>query len=258
MVTSVSLQPENNPLINMTMNDQKLFDKYGREVSLSGRTGSAIGTQLMRKVYNWMALALIVTGLTAYYVATHFAREMMSGGTMLIFIILELAVVFILSARIQKLSFQTAGLMFLAYSVLNGITLSYIFLLYTAQSISSAFFIAAGTFVAMSLVGYFTKKNLSNLGGYLLMALIGLIIAMVVNMFVRNSMFDLIISCIGVLVFVGLTAYDTQKIKQLALEYGNDVNEQTQKIALMGSLMLYLDFINLFLYLLRLLGRSNN
>lgn len=144
------------------------------------------------------------------------------------------------------------------YSVLNGVTLSSIFLVYTMTSITSVFFITAGTFAAMALYGATTKKDLSKFGSLLFMALLGLIIATVVNMFVRSSGFSLIISYVGVLLFVGLTAWDTNQIKNALQNYAMDLSEGSQKIALLGALNLYLDFINLFLYLLRIFGRSDN
>lgn len=215
---------------------------------------------LMRKVYAWMSLALIVTGLTAAYVANNFAAvSMLTGGSFWILMIAEIALVIAITAGINRLSFMTAGLLFILYSILNGVTMSFIFAVYTQSSIASTFFITAGTFAAMSLVGFFTKKDLSGMGKILFMALIGLIIASVVNMFMQSPAIYWITSYAGVLIFVGLTAWDTQKIKQMFLAYGYEVNEQTQKLALLGSLTLYLDFINLFLYLLRIFGnRSNN
>ena len=147
--------------------------------------------------------------------------------------------------------------MFILYSLLTGVSLSTIFLAYTESSIATTFLITAGTFGTMSLVGFVTKKDLSKLGGILLMALIGLIIATVVNIFLVSDTLGWIINYVGVLIFVGLTAYDTQKIKQMMREYGTDINEQTQKMALMGSLSLYLDFINMFLYLLRIFGNRD-
>ncbi|HEY9544015.1 Bax inhibitor-1/YccA family protein, partial [Prevotella sp.] len=162
-----------------------------------------------------------------------------------------------LSARINKMSLTTATLSFLLYSVLNGVTMSIIFLAFTASSIATTFYITAGTFGAMALYGYVTKTDLSKFGSLLRMALLGLIIALVVNIFLRNSMFDMIISGIGVLIFTGLTAYDSQKIKE-ALAMSEDGGEATQKIALMGALTLYLDFINLFIYLLRFFGKGND
>jgi FtsH-binding integral membrane protein len=212
---------------------------------------------LMRKVYLWMTLALVITGFTAYYVATSETLMMALFTNQILFwglIIAEFALVIGVSAAINKLSLTTATLMFILYSVINGALLSYIFVLYTASSISTVFFITAGTFAAMAIVGYTTKTDLSSLGKILLMALIGLIIATVVNIFIKSSGFDMIISYIGVLIFVGLTAYDSQKIKQMLLQ-APDAGEGAQKIALLGALSLYLDFINLFIYLLRIFGK---
>ena len=213
----------------------------------------------MRKVYLWMTFALVVTGLTALVASGNqqFMYAIMSSrGLFLGLIIAEVAMVITLSAAINRLSFMTAGMLFIAYSILNGLTMSFIFLAYTDTSIATTFFVTAGTFAAMRFYGYFTENDLTSWGRFLLMALIGLIIAAVVNMFMGNSTLDLIISCIGVLIFVGLTAYDTQKIKRMFLANSYAVDDQTQKLALLGSLTLYLDFVNLFLYLLRFLGRG--
>ncbi len=214
---------------------------------------------LMGKVYLWMTLALAVTGLTSLYVASSpglVQSIFASRGTFWLLVIAELALVFILSARIMKMSFSTAGIMFALYSVLNGVTMSFIFIAYTSTSIATAFFVTAGMFAAMSFIGFVTKKDLSSFGSFFTMALIGLIIASVVNIFLNSSVMYWIITYVGVLLFVGLTAYDTQKIKQMLIEYGNEVNDSTQKLALIGSLSLYLDFINLFLYILRLFGNN--
>jgi len=214
---------------------------------------------LMGKVYLWMTLALAVTGLTSLYVASSpglVQSIFASRGTFWLLVIAELALVFILSARIMKMSFSTAGIMFALYSVLNGVTMSFIFIAYTSTSIATAFFVTAGMFAAMSFIGFVTKKDLSSLGSFFTMALIGLIIASVVNIFLNSSVMYWIITYVGVLLFVGLTAYDTQKIKQMLIEYGDEVNDSTQKLALIGSLSLYLDFINLFLYILRLFGNN--
>ena len=212
---------------------------------------------LMRKVYVWMTLALVITGFTAYGVASSpgiMSAIVANRALMWGMLIAEFALVFYVTARIDRLSLTTATMLFVLYSVLNGATLSVIFLAYTMQSIASVFFITAGTFAAMSLIGYFTKTDLSSLGKILMMALIGLIIATLVNVFlIKSGGFSLIISYVGVLIFVGLTAYDTQKIKMMLVQ-ADDVTEEAQKIALMGSLSLYLDFINLFLYLLRIFG----
>jgi FtsH-binding integral membrane protein len=201
-------------------------------------------------------MALVITGLTAYYVASSETIMMAIISNQLLFwvlIIAELGLVFGLSAAINKLSLTTATVMFVVYSVINGVTMSFIFLAYTMTSITSVFFITAGTFAAMAAFGYFTKTDLSTMGKILMMALIGLIIATIVNIFLKSSGMEMILNYVGVLIFVGLTAYDSQKIKQMLLE-APDAGEAAQKVALLGALSLYLDFINLFLYLLRLFG----
>lgn len=215
---------------------------------------------LMRKVYVWMMLALVITGITAYGVATSPAlltALYSSKGIMFALIIAELALVIGVTAAINKLSLSTATFLFVLYSILNGAMLSSIFVLYSPTIITKVFLITAGTFGAMAVYGYFTKKDLSSIGRILFMALIGIIIATLVNFFTKSAAFDLIISYIGVAIFVGLTAWDSQKIK-LMLAQCEEMNESTQKLALMGALTLYLDFINLFLYLLRIFGRSDN
>lgn len=214
---------------------------------------------LMRKVYVWMTLALVITGMTAYGVASSPGiLQMMFSNTAVfwVLVIAEIALVVGVSAAINRLSLATATLMFIIYSVINGALLSPIFLVYTASSISTVFFITAGTFAAMAVVGYTTKTDLSSMGKYLLMALIGMIIATIVNVFIKSEGMTLILSYIGVLVFVGLTAYDSQKIKQMLLQ-APDASEASQKLALLGALSLYLDFINLFIYLLRIFGKRN-
>jgi len=203
-----------------------------------------------------MSLALVITGFTAYYVATTPALISAIITNQILFwglVIGELALVFGLSAAINKLSLTTATLMFVIYAVINGLTLSFIFLVYTASSITSVFFITAGTFAVMAFFGYFTKTDLSSLGKILMMALIGIIIATIVNIFTKSEGLAMILNYLGVLVFVGLTAYDSQKIKQM-LMMAPDAGEAAQKVALLGALSLYLDFINLFLYLLRIFG----
>lgn len=217
----------------------------------------AAQSALFRSVYLWMTLALAITGFTAMYIAKSYTfLEMIAQNSMMFWglLIAEIGLVMYLSARIQRISFTTATLLFIAYSIVNGLTLSILFMVYTMSSIATTFFITAGTFGAMALFGYITKKDLTRIGSLCGMAVIGLIIAMVVNMFLHNSMMDMVISGIGVLVFVGLTAYDSQKIKQMLTGNDIEINETTQKIALMGALTLYLDFINLFIYLLRLFG----
>lgn len=213
---------------------------------------------LMRKVYVWMALALVITGITAYGVATSPGLLMSLASNQALLwglVIADFALVIGLTAAINRLSLTTATLMFVVYSVLTGAMLSSIFVVYTMSSIASVFFITAGTFAVMAFVGYTTKKDLSSMGRLLFMALIGIIIATVVNIFIKSSGLELVISYVGVVVFVGLTAYDTQKIKQM-LAQADDSGESMQKLALLGALTLYLDFLNLFLYLLRLFGKK--
>ena len=212
---------------------------------------------LMSKVYLWMTLALVVTGMTAYYVASSPAILYALGSNQIVFwglFIGELVLVFVLSSRIMSLSFVTASLMFVIYSIMNGVFFSFILLAYTEQSIATTFLITAGTFGAMSLFGFVTKRDLSAMGRILFMLLIGLIIATVVNIFMKAEGLTLILNYAGVVIFVGLTAYDTQSIKQMRQEHGD--KEGAEKIALLGSLSLYLDFINLFIYLLRFFGES--
>lgn len=212
--------------------------------------------KLMRKVYVWMALALCITGMTAFYVATSptlltaiLTNKVLFWGLM----IAELGLVVAVSAAINRLSLLTATLLFILYSVINGATMSMIFLIYEVSSIATVFFITAGTFGAMALIGYTTKKDLSTIGRIMFMALIGIIIATVVNIFLKSDGLTMIFSYIGVIVFMGLTVWDSQKIKQMLMQ-APDTSEAFQKVALLGSLSLYLDFINLFLYLLRIFG----
>lgn len=231
------------------------------DFSLQGNyaMSSAYAT-LMRKVYLWMALALMLTGFTAYGVASSPAILMaIYTNSILLWglVIAEFALVIGVSAAINRISLTTATLMFALYSVINGALLSSIFVIYTATSIASVFFVTAGTFAVMAVYGYVTKRDLTKLGNLLFMALLGIIIASVVNMFVKSSGFDLIISYVGVLIFVGLTAYDSQKIKEMMFA-APDASESSQKLAVLGALDLYLDFINLFIYLLRIFGNRNN
>lgn len=215
---------------------------------------------LMRKVYTWMTLALVITGVTAWGVAHSPAILQMIMTNKILFLCLlfgELILVWSVSAAINRLSLTTATLLFVLYSVLNGVTMSFIFLAYTYESVTNVFLITAGTFAAMAFFGYFTKTDLSSIGRILFMALIGLIIATLVNIFVKSSGFGMILNYLGVLIFVGLTAWDTQKIKNM-LSMAEDTGETAQKVALMGALSLYLDFINLFIHLLRIMGNSRN
>lgn len=241
----------------MNMNYNELnSDAMTRERELSM---SAAFPVLMRKVYVWMTLALVLTGVTAYGVASSpgvmnalYTNPILFWGL----VIAEFALVIGISAAINKLSLTTATLMFVLYSVINGATLSSVFLIYTMSSIASVFFITAGTFAVMAIIGYTTKKDLTSMGKILFMALIGIIIATIVNIFLKSSGLEMIVSYLGVLIFVGLTAYDSQKIKNM-LQMAPDAGEGAQKLALLGALTLYLDFINLFIYLLRIFGRRD-
>lgn len=239
--------------------EYKEFNRMVNEVEGTSRrsfTPSITFPALMRKVYVWMTLAMAITGITAYGVATSPAILEMIFGNKLVFwglIIAEFGLVFGISGMLNRISITTATLMFVLYSVINGTVLSSIFLIYTLSSIGQVFFITAATFGVMALIGYTTKTDLTSMGKILFMALIGMIIATIVNIFVGSTGLQTIISYIGILIFVGLTAYDSQKIKMMLME--REVYEEgAQKLALVGALTLYLDFINLFIYLLRILG----
>jgi FtsH-binding integral membrane protein len=216
----------------------------------------------IRSVYNWMAVGLALTGFLAYYVAHNETMLRIVFGNQALFfglIIAELGLVFYLSARIQKIEATTATALFIIYAMLNGVTLSFIFIAYTAASIASTFFVCAATFGVCSVYGMVTKKDLTSVGQFMFMGLIGIIIASVVNIFLRSPAMNMIISYIGVFVFVGLTAYDTQKLKHMALTQPEGLDPAVaRKGAIMGALTLYLDFINMFLFLLRILGASRD
>ena len=232
------------------------FPYHGEELSrtIVDDSYTVLVRQSVTRAFVWMTLGLAITGLTALFVAdSNLIEVIFSSGSFWILVIAELAVVWFLSSRIMKLSMPVATAAFAVYSLLNGVTLSPIFLVYTGESITSTFFITAATFGTMAVFGYTTKRDLSSWGSYLMMALIGLIIASVVNIFLGSSLLMWAVSYLGVLLFVGLTAYDTQQLKaMIAASIGDE--EQTKKAALLGALNLYLDFINLFIYLLRILG----
>ncbi len=218
----------------------------------------SIQASFINKVYMWMCGALLITGFVALRtISSESLMNTLFGGTSMmpfyVLIFAELGLVWWLSASINKMSSGLATALFILYSALNGLTLAVVFLLYTKASIASTFFVTAGTFGVMSAYGYFTKKDLTSWGNLLFMALIGFIIASVVNIFLQSTFFYWLITYAGILIFVGLTAYDTQKIKQMSLGLDAD-SEAGKKGAIMGALMLYLDFINLFLLLLRVLG----
>ena len=212
------------------------------------------------RVYAWMSLALFLTALTSFFVASSPGLVQVIFGNKLVFyglLIGEVALVFYLSSALMRLSAETATALFLGYSILNGLTMAFIFLIYTTGSIASTFLITAGIFGIMSAYGFITKRDLTTLGNLCFMALIGVIIASIVNIFWQNGTFYWITTCIGVLVFVGLIAYDTQKLKVLNATQVEGADNGQQK-AIFGALTLYLDFINLFLLLLRLLGGRRN
>jgi len=229
-------------------------------IAYSRERAAAVQGAFIRRVYNWMALGLGATALVALYTAGNpTLLSMIFGNTLVFFglIIAELGLVIWLSAGINRLQFSTASAMFFVYSALNGLTLSVIFLAYTQASIASTFFVTAGTFGVTSLYGYTTKRDLSSWGGFFFMGLIGIILASVVNIFLKSPMVYWVVTYAGILVFVGLTAYDTQKLKDMAVQGFAD--EQAEgKSAVLGALALYLDFINLFLMLLRIFGQRRD
>ena len=211
---------------------------------------------LFKSLYMQMAAALTITGLVAYFLSEsvdfwYFLAE--NSFAIWGIFIAQIVLVIWLSARLPKMSMTSATLLFILYSALMGVTMSTVFMIYTMSSIASVFFITAGTFLVMSLIGFFTRIDLTRVGSLLFMALVGLIIASVVNIFLHSETLYWVVSYAGVVIFVGLTAYDTQKIKNTFIQYGV-VDEMGQKLALFGAFSLYLDFINLFLHLLRIMG----
>lgn len=220
------------------------------------RVGDNMETnKLFSKVFMWMFLGLLTTGLTSYYVVSNpnILTNVMGGSTYLILIILEIGLVIFLSSRIKKMSFMTAWISFILYSLVNGITIASILIVYELSSIILMFGLTALLFLIFGLIGYFTKTDLSKFGNILLMMLIGILITSLVNIFLGNEMIDMIVCAVGVIVFLGIVAYDVQKIKQLTY-----VIEDNNKLAIIGALELYLDFINIFLYLLQLFGNSKD
>jgi FtsH-binding integral membrane protein len=229
-------------------------------VSALRQRSEVLVNDFVRSVYNWMGIGLGLTGLVALYVSENSTMQQLVFGNSIIFfglIIAELGLVFSISGMVNKMRASTATTLFVIYSALNGVTLSFIFLVYARASIVSTFFICAATFLACSVYGWTTKKDLTSWGGFLMMGLIGIIIASLVNMFTHSSTMYYVIGYIGVIVFVGLTAYDTQKLKNMALSQPAGLDgELVRKGAILGALSLYLDFINLFLMLLRIFGQS--
>jgi len=226
--------------------------------SVKSSQTQVIVNEFIRSVYNWMGIGLALTGFIAYFVSNNAQIQNLIFGNKLVFfglIIAELALVYIISARVNKIQASTATSLFILYAALNGATLASLFLVYTSSSITSTFFICSATFVACSIFGITTKRDLTSMGGFMTMGLIGIIIASVVNMFIKSSAMNMIISYIGVIVFVGLTAYDTQKLKNMAMTQPSGLEAGViRKGAILGALTLYLDFINLFIMLLSVLG----
>jgi FtsH-binding integral membrane protein len=217
---------------------------------------SAVSRSFVANVFSYMTLALVITGAAAYwFAASGNILALLQGSKLLMWgvMLAPIGMVLIMSFAFNRLSFAALMGLFIAYSLVNGISLSVIFLVYTSAAITKVFFITAALFATMAVVGYTTKTDLTKMGSILMMAVIGMLIASLVNYFMKSEAFDYLISCVGVLVFTGLVAYDTQKVKRIGagVEYGTAA---AGKLALMGALSLYLDFINLFLFLLRVFG----
>jgi len=215
---------------------------------------------LLRSVYLWMTLGLLITAVVAFAIAAYAPHLLQNVLLVWGLLIAELIVVIVLAAAIWRLSFGAAALIFVLYAGLTGISLSGLVLYYNLGTLTQAFLSAAALFAVMSIVGLTTKADLSKLGTYLIIGLFGIIIAIVINFFFRSSAFDFIISIIGVIIFTGLTAYDTQKIARLAADprIESEGSQLAGKLSILGALTLYLDFLNLFLFLLRIFGRSQN
>ena len=231
------------------------MENYVKDISV--KSEKSIVNSVMKNVFALMTLALAATGAISYIVSNNIQiiKAILENQPLFWGLIIgELVLVIVLSAMINRISFTTALILFALYSVLNGVTLAPLFIVFTAESIASAFFVTAGTFGAMAIFGYITKFDLSGIGKILIMALFGLIIASIVNIFLASSQMEMIINYAGVLIFTGLTAYDTQKIKNLVQENINNENI-IPRLSVIGSLTLYLDFINLFLKLLQLMGK---
>lgn len=214
---------------------------------------------LLRSVFGWMSLGLITTALVSLYVLNTpvVTQKILNPGTLILLAFVELGLVLWLSARVMKMSGTTATAVFLAYSALNGISLSPLALVYTGESLTSTFMVTAGLFGSMALYGYVTKRNLASMGSFLMMGLWGVLLASIVNLFFHSSSLGFALSCIGVIVFTGLTAYDVNTIRNYGAQ-AEPGTESFRRVAIIGALRLYLDFINLFLMLVRFLGNTRN
>lgn len=260
----------------MNQNDYNSSNSYRHAEVVTDRTTADAARTFMNRVYLWMAGALVVTGLVAYAVFgmmmenpphRSMSGELVGGsifwssGFMLVMVLVEFGLVIWLSAGLNKMNPMVAGISFLAFSVVNGITLAPIFIVYTEGAIYSAFFTCAGMFAVTSIFGYITRMDLTGVGSFCLMGLFGIIIASIVNWFMKSEGLNTFISYAGVFIFIGLTAWDTQKLKQAGSYLGSEEMEGSDyfhKYAIIGALQLYLDFINLFLMLLRLFGRNRD
>ena len=251
----------------MEFNKQNLFNKVKTATKSTVVMDEGLRAYML-KVYNYMATGVLLTGIIALFTFkfsaevnslgkivayTEFGNTIFFSGWRWLVMLAPLGIVFYMSFGINKMSAARAQTVFWVFAGLMGLSLSWIFMVYTPYSITRVFFITSGTFGAMSIYGYTTKRDLTKLGSFLMMGLIGIIIASVVNMFMKSTMMYYVISILGVLIFVGLTAYDTQKIKNMYS--ASDTGELMGKKAVMGALTLYLDFINLFIMLLRLFGQ---
>jgi hypothetical protein len=239
------------------MQEVIIMDRYPRSNgSIVERANSGIQAY-MAQVYGWMTCGLLLTAFVAWYASNSYAIQSFVFSSQITFfglIIAQLALVFVISGMVNRLSGTVATGLFMLYSALTGLTLSSIFTVYTGESIFGTFIVAGGMFGAMSVYGYVTKRDLSGIGSMLFMALIGLVLASLVNMWLKSSGLANIISYAGVLIFVGLTAYDTQKLKNMGEQLSVDDKDNFRKYSIVGALTLYLDFINLFLMLLRIFG----
>lgn len=233
------------------------YPNYGGGVARRAVAATGTLSTFMNLVYAWMAVGLALTAVVAWLVASSESalRTVFQPGVVIVLLVVELGLVWVISAAIEKLSATAATGLFLLYSAINGLTMSFVFVVYELGSVGLVFLITGGMFGAMSVVGYVTKKDLTSLGGFLFMALIGIILASLVNMFMQSPALYWVITYVGVFIFLGLTAYDTQKLKEIAYATEGDP-ELAQRLAIVGSLSLYLDFINLFLLLLRILGKA--
>ena len=227
------------------------MSSYTPNGSIIEQTGSRIQTY-MSHVYGWMAVGLLLTAFVAWFASNNYQLVMFLARIMWVLLIAEIGLVFAISGMINRLSGATATTLFMLYSVLNGCTFSIYFLYYTSSSIASVFFITAGMFSALAVYGYTTKRNLSGLGSFLFMGLIGIVIASLVNIFLQSAPLMWAITYIGVFVFAGLTAYDTQKLKEFGVNLSQDDQNMFRRYVILGALTLYLDFINLFIMLLRI------